>query len=65
MSNSEKSAFIGGVGVFIVLVSVKMMAFAFCQQSAAWQQEAIDHGAARYNATSGEFEWIDKTEVTE
>ena len=64
MSNSEKSAFIGGVGICAFVMSITM-AFAFCQQSAAWQQEAIDHGAARYNATSGEFEWIDKTEVTE
>jgi hypothetical protein len=30
-----------------------------------WQSQAIEHGAAKHNATSGEFEWIEKVQVTE
>ena len=64
MNNSERSAFIGGA-CFALFVMAITMAVAVNQERAMWQKQAIDHGAARYNATSGEFEWIEKTEVTE
>jgi len=54
--DDERLAFVIGVFVACFVMSLAM-AFAVNQENGAWRQQAIDHGAARYNATSGEFEW--------
>ena len=56
MREGERLAFVLGffVGCFVMLLT---MEFVINQENGAWKQQAIDHGAARYNATSGEFEW--------
>jgi hypothetical protein len=64
MNKGEQAAFTVGVvfGAFIMFLPT---AFVINEERGAAQQQAIDHGAARYNATSGEFEWIERVEVSE
>lgn len=64
--DNEQFAFGGGCGFFLgVFIMVLIMVFVVSQDRWAARQQAIDHGAARYNSTSGEFEWIEKAEKTE
>lgn len=28
----------------------------------SWQRQAIEHNAARYSATTGKFEWIERSD---
>lgn len=32
----------------------------FMTSNHVWQTQAIEHNAARYNATTGKFEWIER-----
>lgn len=49
----------------LVVASVTAMSigwFTGHQIAETWASKAIEHGAARYHPTTGEFEWIDKAE---
>jgi len=51
-------AFVAGIffGGFIFLAIGSIIVSAITSQ---WRSEAIDHQAARYNESSGKFEWIE------
>ena len=58
----EQAAFVAGVFVG-GLVMALAMALGVNHERGTTRQQAIEHGAARYNATSGEFEWIENAEM--
>lgn len=47
------------VGLMVALLVMMLMA----TPSHIWQRQAIQHGAAQYNQTTGKFEWIDRKEA--
>ena len=63
MSDAQKESFLWGA-LISVFVSAIVFLWIVARCNFAWQRDAIKHGAARYNATTGTFEWIDKQEAT-
>ena len=64
MNETPNSVF--AMGFAAGILSGLMLASAMCWAiNADWQHDCIKHGAARYNATTGVFEWIEKAEVGE
>lgn len=61
MSKDEVAALILG-GIVGLIVTVLVCAALHDKSVDRWQQEAIDHGAAQYNPTTGNFEWKEKVE---
>ena len=56
MNDADKAG-MGGLIVGLVLGGV-VTCMVYDSTASAWTIEAIEHGAGRYNATTGEFEWI-------
>lgn len=57
METSEAKAFF--IGMFIGLaVGGYLMGVSLLGQRVEWRAEAIEHGAARFAPTTGEFEWL-------
>ena len=46
-------------GVFFGGMTMLALVMAFTPN---WQRQAIEHNAARYNATTGKFEWIERSD---
>jgi hypothetical protein len=47
--------------IFMTVVSMIMVG-CWDNSEERWKKEAIEHGAAEYNRTTGEWQWIEKAE---
>ena len=58
MSDSEQEAF--GLGVFIATMLILAVALLHSYANDSnWKSQAIQHGAAEYDSTTGAFKWKD------
>ena len=58
--SERTSMFLSGFTLGVGLVTFLMCAFT--DATSVWQKQAIEHNAARYNATTGKFEWIERSD---
>lgn len=56
-TNQLDSLFIGFVSAVMLMALVGLVAIN--SVNSEWQREAIKHGAAEYDTTTGEFRWKD------
>jgi len=47
-----------------IVLSIIVMTSTFIYSATHWRNEAIAHGAARFNPTTGEFEWMNNVKTT-
>lgn len=57
MRNDGVDGFFVGLLTGITLVVLAGLLFGVHSEQ-MWHREAIEHGAGRYNPTTGEFEWV-------
>lgn len=48
-----------------ILVGIGVMTFACCAIQGEWQRDSIDRGFARYNETTGAWEWKEQPKESE
>ena len=58
--SDRTSLFLSGFALGVGIVTFLMCACT--DPTYLWQRQAIEHNAARYNATTGEFEWIERSD---